>query len=272
VDAAKRLNALVTTPDFNEVCPAAARGPIVATLRELIKANYADETICPLLLKSVGATGAVADMAALTMEREKSKATWVDPKSPTALKHLYTAVTANDEASVRQLVQRGVNLNVVVPGEGHTPLHQAVAKKNVKMARLLLDGRARPDVQGKFGPRGLREFPLHRAVSTGDAAMVKLLLERGAKPDVVDDGGMTPLHRAAATGDVPSAQALLQAKAQPNRLDKGGRTPFDVVEAVCSADKKPAIRNLLERHQGQPAAKVVTPQSRQTPVASTPRD
>jgi hypothetical protein len=271
LDAAKRLNALVTRNEFNEICPASAKGPIVATLRELIKATYADETICPLLIKSVGATGATADMTALNAEREKSKAAWVDPKSSAALKHLYASVTANDEPSVRQLIQRGVGVNITVPGAGHTALHQAVAKKNHKMAKLLLDGRARPDVAGKFGPRDLREFPLHRAVSNGDATMVKLLLERGANPDVADDGGMTALHRAAATGDVACAQALLQNKAQPNRLDKGGRTPHDVTTAVCAINKKPAMHGLLERHQGQPAVKIVgTPGH--TPVASTPRE
>jgi ankyrin repeat protein len=89
----------------------------------------------------------------------------------------------------------------------------------------------------------------------------------------MDDGGFTPLHRAAALGDVAVAQVLLQAKAQPNRLDKGGRTPIDVVEQVCTSDRKHAIRELLERNGGLTAAKAVAAQTtRTTPVASTPRD
>jgi ankyrin repeat protein len=274
VDAAKRYNAIVTRKEFLEICPEAAKAPIVATLKELIKANYADETICPLLIKSVGATGAVADMAAMAADREKSKPAWIDPRSPAALKCLYAAVTGGDEAAVRQLIQRGVGLNVVVPGEGHTALHQAVALKNLKLTRLLLDGKARPDVQGRWGVARVREFPLHRAVSNGDPQMAKLLLERGANPNAPDDGGLTPLHRAAAAGDVQCASALLQAKAQPNRTDKGGRTPHDVASQLCSADKKPAITALLERNNGLPAARMPNPSapSRSGSVASTPRE
>jgi ankyrin repeat protein len=276
LEAAKRLNAIVSRKEFTDICPEAETKAIVASLRDLIRANYADEAICPLLIKSVGATGAVAEMASLNTERQKSKAAWVDIKSSAALQTLFTAVTNNDEASVKQLIGRGVSLNLLVPGEGHTVLHEAVAMKNLKMTRLLLDNRARTDVPGSYGtPRAHKEYPIHRAATVGDVQLVKLLLERGANPNVMDDGGYTPLHRAAALGDVAVAQVLLQGKAQPNRLDKGGRTPIDVVEQVCTSDKKHAIRDLLERSGGLTATKAVAAQTTRTtpsPVASTPRD
>ena len=272
VEAARRLHAVVSRKEFPDVCPDAERAAVVDTLRGLIKDNYADDTLCTLLVRSVGATGALSDMAALTAERERTKASWVDVKSEAALRTLHAAVTAGDEASVRQLIQRGVTLNAVIPGEGRTALHQAVAQKNAKMAKLLLDGRARADVAGRFGmPRAIREFPLHRAVSVGDPQLVKLLLDRGANPNVPDDGGMTPLHRAAAAGDVESAKLLIQKSAQVNRFDKGGRTPFDVAQEVCAQDKRPPIRDLLEKHGGLTATKVPTT-LRGAPVAATPQN
>jgi hypothetical protein len=275
-DAAKRVHAILSRKEFPEICPPAERKAIVESLTQLIKANYADESISPLLIKAVGASGAVPEMAALMSAREKSKASWVDVKSADALHCLYAAVTGGDEASVKKLIQRGVSVNLVVPGEGHTALHQAVATKNLAMTRLLLDGKARTDVAGRYGvPRAIREFPLHRAVTAGSPQLVKLLLDKGANPNAVDDGGLTALHRAAGAGDVAVAQVLLQQKAQPNRLDKGGRTPIDVAEQLCSNDKKPAIRDLLEKFGGMTGTRAAAAQATRTApdrVAATGND
>ena len=273
VDATKRIHAILSRKEWPEIAPAAEQKAVVATLTELVKANYADESITPLLIKAVGASGSVTEMAALMNEREKSKATWVDVKSPAALRCLYAAVTSGDAASVRTLIQRGINLNLTVPGEGHTALHQAVATKNIAMTKLLLDGKARPDVAGKYGtPRAVREFPLHRAASAGEPQLVKLLLDRGANANSIDDGGLTPLHRAASLGDSKVAQVLLQHKAQPNRLDKGGRTPIDIVEQMVAKEKQPPIRGLLEKFGGLTGTKAVAAQAgRPTPppIAAT---
>src|SRR4029453_12588538 len=141
--------AICARKEFADICPPAERTAVVATLTELIKANYADESISPLLIKSVGATGAVSEMASLAADREKSKANWVDIKSTAALQCLFAAVTSGDEASVRKLIQRGIAVNLTVPGEGLTVLHQAVALKNLSMTKLLLDGRARPGGSGE---------------------------------------------------------------------------------------------------------------------------
>ena len=269
LDAARRLHAIVSRKEWPDVCPEGERNAIVNQLRGLIKENYADDAICTLLVRSVGATGALTEMADVSAEREKTKASWVDVKSEAALRCLYTAVTTGDAASVRQLIQRGIAINVLLPGEGRTALHQAVAQKNVPMVKLLLDGRARPDVAGRYGmPRSIREYPLHRAVSAGEPQIVKLLLERGANPNLPDDGGMSPLHRAAAAGDVECARVLLQKGVQIHRLDKAGRTAFDVAQQVCAIAKRPPIRDLIEKHGGLTATKVPVA-ARTAPVAST---
>lgn len=272
LDAARRLHAIVSRREFADICPAGERAAVVGTLKDLIKTNYPDDAVCTLLVRAVGAAGDFAEMAAVSAERERTKANWVDVKSDAGYRTLYAAVTNGDEGSVRKLIQRDIAINVLLPGEGRTALHEAVSRKDAKIAGLLLDARARPDVAGRFGmPRAQREFPLHRAVSVGDSSLVKLLLDRGANPNVSDDGGLTPLHRAAQAGDADSAKLLLAKNAQPNRLDKGGRTPLDVVEQVCAAGKRPAIRDVLEKHGAQFAAKAPVP-VRPAPVAATTQE
>lgn len=254
-EAAKGILATVSRSDFAKLCPDAEKGPMVATLHELINANYANELVCPPLIKAIGALGAASEMAAVQAEREKNRSAWVDVKTSSAVRYLHAAVSAGNEAAVKQLIRRGIDVNALVPGKGHTALHQAVFQRNAAMVKLLLDAKARADVAGTHGQSPVvKEFPLHRAV--GEPQLVKLLLDRGAGANVVDGGGMTPLHRAAAAGEVESARLLVQNGAGVNRTDKGGRTPRDISEKLTAADKKTALRDLLERSGGQTSAQL----------------
>jgi hypothetical protein len=249
-EAAKGVLAVVSRTDFAKLCPEGEKGPMIATLHELINANYANEMVCPPLIKSIGALGAAAEMAKVSAERERNKSAWIDVKTLSATRYLHAAVTAGNDAAVKQLIRRGIDVNALVPGKGHTALHQAVFQRNLSTAKVLLDARARVDVAGTHGQSpAVKEFPLHRAI--GEPQLVKLLLDRGAAANVVDAGGMTPLHRAASAGDLASARLLIQYSAAVNRLDKGGRTPRDIAEKLTAADKKSALRDLLERNGGQ---------------------
>jgi ankyrin repeat protein len=189
-------------------------------------------------------------MAKVSTEREKNKPAWIDVKTLSAIRYLHAVVTAGNESAVKQLIRRGIDINAVVPGKGHTVLHQAVFQRNLVMSKLLLDAKAKVDVAGTHGQSpAVKEYPLHRAV--GEPQLVKLLLDRGAGANVADAGGMTPLHRAATSGDVDSARLLIQYSAAVNRMDKGGRTPRDIAEKLTAADKKAALRELFERNGGQ---------------------
>jgi ankyrin repeat protein len=82
--------------------------------------------------------------------------------------------------------------------------------ETLKLARLLLDYQADPNavpaVQKGSKPRGT---PLHAALEKGNFKMADLLLERGAKPDVIDNGTLlTPLHLAV-TSPRPEAPAMV---------------------------------------------------------------
>jgi ankyrin repeat protein len=82
--------------------------------------------------------------------------------------------------------------------------------ETLKLARLLLDYKADPNAvpTAKSGniPQG---SPLHAALKYGHFKMADLLLERGAKPDVVDNGILlTPLHLVV-TSTRPEAPAMI---------------------------------------------------------------
>jgi hypothetical protein len=266
-EAAETIRTTVSRADFAEVFPVPERQTVVAAVNDLIKVVYQDEALCPPLIRALRALDK-AEGDKVLAAREDGKPVWVDVKSPAGLRSLTRAVLIGDQAAVERLVSRGVDVNALTPGDGRTPLHTAVSKRNMKMARLLLDHGAKPDVAGKHDdPRVDREFPLHRAV--GNPRLVQLLLTYHADPNALDVGGMTPLHRAAALGDLESADLLLKKGAQVNRIDRSKRTPRDVAYQMCSADKKEAMRDALLAHGALTGDQLLR---KGTPTASLPKN
>jgi len=210
------------------------------SLKELVKKTYAEDESCPMLIRAISGFGDDAAADALEAEREKSRPNWVDVKRPEAVRCLFQAIAAGREADVRKLLERGVNVNAVSAAERHTALHEAVSRRQLKIAELLLEKGAKVQIPGGTGAADAtgieREFPLHRAV--GDVRLVRLLLDKGADPNVINYRGMTPLHVAAAAGETESAELLLSRKAKLNALDFGKRTPLDAVGTAPGATKQ----------------------------------
>jgi len=114
---------------------------------------------------------------------------------------LYAVCAGSSGCSVtgaRLLISSGVDCNRY-PHRCIPPLHVAVKRNKVALARILLKGGADPSRQSNLADtdghvRGSR--PLHLAVHTGSVAMVKMLLKWGADPSLADNQGLTPLHMA----------------------------------------------------------------------------
>jgi ankyrin repeat protein len=107
-----------------------------------------------------------------------------------------------------------------------TPLHRAIARKDVAMAELLLEAGSSPDTSVGRGGEYPRSFPaLHAAVAQKDLAMVNLLLSYKVDLKARDTFSQTALHDAAAAGQAEIAAALIKAGADVNAPQLGYELP-----------------------------------------------
>ena len=96
---------------------------------------------------------------------------------------LLDAVKANDAGRVQAAISAGadINENDVYMG---SPLHIAVARGKVEIAKLLLDAGA--DIEAAAKGSLNKAHPLHIAARVNGVAIAALLIERGAKVDSRD--------------------------------------------------------------------------------------
>lgn len=136
---------------------------------------------------------------------------------------IHDAILAKDVTKVRQLLDQGVNVNVL--GEyKRTPLHFAAAWGNIDLVRLLIDRGANIDARDHF-----KYTPLHMAAESGTADIVKLLIEKGgADVNALTEYKQTPLHRAAGQGMADAAALLIQKGANVSARDMTQNTPLHV--------------------------------------------
>ncbi len=168
---------------------------------------------------------------------------------------LSDAVKADDLQGIQALISSGANVNEL-DGFG-TPLHMAVARGSVEIAKLLIEAGA--DVEAEtVAPSQKKAHPLHTAAYSNRAPVAALLIERGAKVDARDSQGSTPLMIAASSGNTKVAELLLQAGADPLAEDSSDHdTPIyvaamnghlDVVKLMLS---KGVSVNVQNTHTGE---------------------
>jgi ankyrin repeat protein len=102
-----------------------------------------------------------------------------------------------------------------------TPLHAAIAEKNVDVMQLLFMHGADVTALGNAG-----STPLHKASRGGRLKMMELLLDRHVDVNAQDNVGTTPLHLASREGELEVARALLQHGASPDSHDIEDQTPL----------------------------------------------
>jgi ankyrin repeat protein len=111
---------------------------------------------------------------------------------------------------------------------GKTPLH---TNENYFRVKYLIGQEVDftlPDHEG--------DTPLHAAVKRGDMDIAKLFLDRGANVNAKNKNNSTPLHMAALSGHFHVTQLLLDYKSDFNTVDKKGRTPLDLAKEKFSQD------------------------------------
>ena len=131
---------------------------------------------------------------------------------------LADAAEQRDKASVRTLLQTGVDVNAAQI-DGTSALHWAAYHDDAEMVALLVGAGADVNAVNRYGVP-----PLVQACTNGNAAIVKLLLEAGADANTKMKGGETVLMLAARSGNAEAVKALLARGATPNSRERLGQT------------------------------------------------
>lgn len=158
-------------------------------------------------------------------------------------KPLFDAVKAQDSKQLVDLLDSGVNPNVIGE-EGRTPLHLAAGLESEGCIRALIKSGAQVNLPDN---RGLR--PLHYAATFSNASSTRALLIARADPNALSDSETTPLHIAVEGGALDYIKLLVEARADPFK-GKKGETPLDlamlsrstaIFKYLLHADEIPAV-------------------------------
>lgn len=150
---------------------------------------------------------------------------------------LSDAIATSNFAQVRNLLEKGVDVNASSDGEQKL-LHEAVYFGNKAMVEFLIDQGADVNAKARMG-----DTPLHLAAEKGRAEIIELLLARGADINALGYLEVTPLHLAASNKQ-KDAVALLIAKGANINANKGaGSTPL---HDAAMAGSKEIIAMMIE--------------------------
>lgn len=151
----------------------------------------------------------------------------------TTLNEILDAVYQRDHATLRRLIPVDVNM---ADEDQRTPLMHAILDSDADAAtvRLLIERGAEVNVVD-----GAQKWtPLHFAARDGSAEIVEVLLDAGALVDAVNVFGNTPLWEniMAPTRDTKTIQTLLQHGANAWKKNKRGDAPIDVARNIGRSD------------------------------------
>jgi len=162
---------------------------------------------------------------------------------------LMSAVAGGDEATVRDLLAHGADVNAqpaishpgFIFGGGRSALMWAAYRADLKILKLLLDAGADVNSEGFTGT------PLSQAAWINNAAAAQLLLKRGARVDRAGHGdSFTALHWAASNEEADPALVNLLLKHGANPNVTGG----EAVDAFVDVPQTPL---LLAQKRGETA-------------------
>jgi ankyrin repeat protein len=152
---------------------------------------------------------------------------------------LALAVSRNDAAGVRQLLDAGANANLRLP-QGESLLQAAADAHAVQSLQILLAHRADAAAVDQAG-----HTVLWLAASRNELAVIETLLAAGVSADAHAAAEQTPLLGAlGAPHSEKAVQMLLNAGASPDATDRNGHTPL----MLASAAGKLALINMLLAH------------------------
>ncbi|ODM88846.1 Ankyrin-3 [Orchesella cincta] len=110
--------------------------------------------------------------------------------------------------------------------EGNIPLFIALKHGNLGACQELLAYQGKEQLEMRSGPE--EDTPLHTAVKKKDLEICRIFVDAGANVDAVNKDGQTPLHIASTLGEENMVKFLFLCKANPHLVDKEDRTALHV--------------------------------------------
>lgn len=191
--------------------------PDTRLLRKLIELgvdlNRAQGGLTPLLAATRDSLRGRPDTV-MTLLANGADPRVADPEGRTPL---HFAALSNEPDVAALLLDAGAPIDAI-NRDGFTPLGVACAHGNWRLARFLLERKARIE------PPGAQSALLAAASGEDDPVGVQLLLRHRARVDHPSRLGRTALHAAALADHVEISRQLLEAGASPNTKDEAGIT------------------------------------------------
>ncbi len=149
-------------------------------------------------------------------------------------KSLFKAISNNDIAALKQLIERGVNINCHNKN-GTTALMSALTKGRMKIAEILLENGA--NIKDKD-----LDFALMKAVEFGHAEITKILLEKGANIYAKNPNGYNPLRLAITYDHIDVVKTLIEKGVDINAQNNG----YTVLMTTSQNGKSKMVAMLLK--------------------------
>ena len=163
--------------------------------------------------------------------------------TPSAAEML-AAIDAGDIKAVRMLIEKGVDPDAGVLGDG-TALILASRQGKLAIVEALLEAGAGVDVASRGDGN-----PLIMAAKAGHDDVVARLIKAGADPDAIVPGDETPLINAARAGHLETVEYLVEHGADVNL---GVTADFGQWRSPLNQARDEAIRSYLIDHGAQAA-------------------
>ncbi|MGC8659742.1 MAG: ankyrin repeat domain-containing protein [Desulfomonilaceae bacterium] len=136
------------------------------------------------------------------------------------------ACRSGDLERIKNLIQRGIDVNLRSRRGGRTGLMLAVKKNHPEVVEFLLASGADVNLVGKGGSG---KSALIRSAEIGNAKITRMLVEHGAHLDVRSKiSGKTALMKAAEAGFIDIVGYLLEKRADVHFIDRDGRTALSL--------------------------------------------
>jgi uncharacterized protein len=135
---------------------------------------------------------------------------------------VHAAAKSGDTDEVAALLSMDNRLTRTFDADGWSPLHLAAHYGHAATVELLLHNNAPVDQRST---NTMANTALHAALAGRQTRVAKILLEAGADPNARQHGGWTPFHSAAASGDRDAIDLLLAHGGKAGVANDAGVTP-----------------------------------------------